>query len=69
MFSKRTLCCWMCGQSCCLEDCKTDEHGLPVHEDCYVSRVTKSVSQDSFVPARRRPVREFLRGHAVRYVD
>lgn len=28
--------CWICGRIVPLEECKVDEHGLPVHEDCYV---------------------------------
>jgi len=31
--------CWICGDTCRLEDCKIDEHGLPVHEVCYVASV------------------------------
>jgi ribosome-binding protein aMBF1 (putative translation factor) len=31
--------CWMCGRTIRLDDCKIDEHGMAVHEDCYVSRV------------------------------
>ncbi len=31
--------CWMCGTAISLEECKLDEKGLPVHEDCYVARV------------------------------
>ena len=26
-----------------LENCKVDEHGLPVHEDCYVARVALNI--------------------------
>jgi len=31
--------CWMCGKSIRLEECKIDEHGFGVHEDCYVATV------------------------------
>lgn len=31
--------CWICGKSVPLEECKIDEHGLAVHEECY-TRVT-----------------------------
>lgn len=31
--------CWMCGYVVTLEDCKIDEHGMAVHENCYVARV------------------------------
>jgi hypothetical protein len=27
--------CWMCGKPIPLEECKTDDHGHVVHEDCY----------------------------------
>jgi hypothetical protein len=33
--------CNICNQSASLENCKTDELGQPVHEGCYVSRLTK----------------------------
>jgi hypothetical protein len=39
MFSIRTAHCWICGKPVALENCKVDEHGLPVHEECYVARV------------------------------
>ena len=28
--------CWICGRLMILEDCKSDDRGKPVHEDCYV---------------------------------
>jgi len=31
--------CWICGRSIALEQCKVDEHGLPVHELCQVTRL------------------------------
>jgi hypothetical protein len=31
--------CWICGKTVELEDCKIDEHGLAVHEDCYVAKI------------------------------
>jgi hypothetical protein len=34
--------CWICGKTVKLEDCKVDEHGLAVHENCYVTRITFS---------------------------
>jgi len=33
------LLCWICGNDVALEQCKTDEHGQPVHEHCYAVRV------------------------------
>jgi hypothetical protein len=39
MFSVRAAyCCWICGKPVTLENCKVDEHGFPVHGDCYVVR-------------------------------
>lgn len=39
MFSIRgARCCWICGKAAGLENCRMDEHGLPVHEECYVAR-------------------------------
>jgi hypothetical protein len=31
--------CWICGRPMELESCKFDEHGQPVHEDCYVAKL------------------------------
>ena len=31
--------CWICGQLVMLEDCKVDEHGMAVHEKCYVVKI------------------------------
>jgi ribosome-binding protein aMBF1 (putative translation factor) len=33
--------CWICGSAIALEDCKVDEHGLPVHDNCYVAKVAR----------------------------
>jgi hypothetical protein len=30
-----TVSCWICGKPIPLEDCKTDDHGHVVHENCY----------------------------------
>lgn len=32
--------CWICGKLVSLEQCKIDEHGMAVHEDCYTTRIT-----------------------------
>lgn len=29
--------CWICSKPCSLESCNTDQFGLAVHEDCYVT--------------------------------
>jgi|HubBroStandDraft_6_1064221.scaffolds.fasta_scaffold69989_2 hypothetical protein len=31
--------CWICGRVVALETCKIDEHGLAVHESCYVTKI------------------------------
>jgi hypothetical protein len=28
--------CWICNKPVRLQDCKTDDRGRPVHEECYV---------------------------------
>ena len=33
-----TVLCSLCSKVVELENCKTDERGRPVHEDCYVAR-------------------------------
>lgn len=33
------IACWLCGKAVKLEECKIDEHGLSVHEKCYLARV------------------------------
>jgi len=49
----RPLACWICGKAVDLNKCKTDEHGLPVHEACYVARITlKSEPKRPNSPAR-----------------
>jgi len=52
----KPLACWICGKTVNLNDCKTDEHGLAVHEQCYVTRVALQASfprprQSNFDPA------------------
>ena len=32
-----TVLCRLCGRAVELENCKTDERGRPVHEECYVA--------------------------------
>ena len=31
--------CWICNQEVAPENCKTDERGWAVHEDCYLARM------------------------------
>ena len=68
--SQRPICCWICGSPCRLEDCKTDEQGLPVHGDCYVRRVT--LKNQDLAPRleslhKDRLIKEYLRGSVVSY--
>jgi hypothetical protein len=39
-FDQPILICCICGQLCALEDCNTDERGMPVHEKCYSAYLT-----------------------------
>lgn len=39
VFSTPTTDCWICGKPCPLEDCKIDERGRAMHEECYVTHV------------------------------
>jgi hypothetical protein len=32
--------CWICGRPVSLEECKVDEHGLPVHEECHALKLS-----------------------------
>lgn len=45
-----STCCWICGRDVSLKDCKTDEHGRAVHEECYVTR-TRLESETLRVPS------------------
>jgi hypothetical protein len=31
--------CWICSQPCQLEDCKIDEEGHAVHDECYAAKL------------------------------
>ena len=39
---QRHVSCAICRKPLPLELCKTDEHGTPVHENCYVKKVAKT---------------------------
>ena len=45
--------CWICGKAVKLEDCKVDEHGLGVHEDCYVARIALEQRRLPYTPRSR----------------
>jgi len=32
---RNSHCCWICRNPVDVENCKTDEHGMAVHGDCY----------------------------------
>ena len=44
--------CWICGKAIDLEGCKVDEHGLPVHEPCYIAKVGLDLKHN---PPLKRP--------------
>jgi hypothetical protein len=45
--------CWICGYEVSLEECKIDEHGQAVHEECYVVALALSGTPQ---PEGKRPV-------------
>jgi len=47
--------CWICGKPVELESCKFDEHGQPVHEDCYVAKLILDRKDDKYsvLPGKR----------------
>ncbi len=34
--------CWLCGKPLPLENCKTDERGRAVHEECYTAKIARN---------------------------
>jgi len=40
-YEDRTVLCWICGECVTLEDCKVDENGQAVHEECYMMVVLR----------------------------
>jgi hypothetical protein len=52
---KFTYCCWICGHAVELETCKTDEHGMAVHEDCYMLKA--ALAKESMPIMVRKPAR------------
>jgi len=45
-FEKATKFCSICGKDFCLEHCKTDEHGLRVHESCDAKRTMLKLASE-----------------------
>lgn len=52
-------CCRICGELVDLKTCKTDEHGITVHEACYVATI--ALASESMKPPRLLPLRVELR--------
>lgn len=46
----RHVSCVICGSPVSLEGCKLDEHGDPVHDQCYVDRVSRPKHSDTSKP-------------------
>ena len=44
MAGEDSFLCSICFKSIGLEDCKIDEYGRPVHEECYAARVLYTLS-------------------------
>jgi hypothetical protein len=51
----KLLTCWICGEAVNLNDCKTDERGLPVHGNCYAARMVAKENQQSVATPRAGP--------------
>lgn len=49
--SKHT--CWICGSAVDLQSCKTDKHGIAVHEDCHFLKVALSTESKRLVVRKR----------------
>jgi hypothetical protein len=39
--------CWICGHPVPLEECKTDEQGRAVHEQCYAIKIKRETEASS----------------------
>jgi hypothetical protein len=52
--------CCICRNPCNLEGCKTNELGLAVHEDCYVTKLVLEIA------AREQDLTAFCRSYRVR---
>lgn len=46
--------CWICGRAVPLENCKTEEHGSVVHEECYAARLKLQAVASSHRPRAQR---------------
>ncbi len=47
----------MCGRAVSLESCKIDEHGLAVHEECFVAKIVSKAGPNPEVSGLGKKVR------------
>lgn len=47
--------CSICGKALNLEDCKVDERGVAVHENCYVAKISIDQSKATWTPPPKKP--------------
>jgi hypothetical protein len=60
--------CWICGRAVRLEDCKVDEYGLAVHEECQTLKLALRNAKSSATfrapnVSTRRPAKHFWQKH------
>lgn len=48
-----TYFCWICGNPVDLKNCRSDEYGIAVHEDCYFLKV--ALATESMRTTLRKP--------------
>ena len=53
--SEVPLTCWICGRPVSLEVCMIDEHGMAVHEECSVGKITARANAST--PMRGMPAK------------
>lgn len=53
MYERATINCWICGKPLPPEECKTDDRGRPIHENCYIT-ITIPTVYTVFVPAQKK---------------
>lgn len=56
---KPTYLCWICGKAVDLKTCKTDDHGMAVHEECYALKVTLAIESRRLTD--RKPAHRVIR--------
>jgi len=63
MFPAHSYCCRICGDKVDLETCTTDEHGIAVHESCYVATIVLAIESMRLIrkPPRSLPLRVELK--------